>query len=281
MASSTEWRIIWQDDFMGAAGSPPSPERWKIVTGRPWAGGIETDSSDPVHLSLNGEGQLRLTATHDGDDRYTAAWIETSRDDFLPPAGGALRIEARVKTAAGLGLDCALWAWGSVQRHSEEKDPVQRWYRAGETDIFEVLGSDPAGVYGVIHSPTCKGHPTLQLPSLGMGTRASTPDNEPLSADYHTYSIVWRRDPDSITWYPRWSSILASDSRRHQARRLAIQSARLSLHGNHRWEPGRSNFAGSTRSQSVPDHHAGRQHYGVREYICRSRLPRMSVRCHR
>jgi hypothetical protein len=194
--NASGWRVIWEDRFAGAKDDPPSPARWRVNIGRQWAGGIENNAGDPAHLGLTGDGRLHLTATADGEGRYAAPWIETLRDDFVPPSGGALRIATRVKTAGGPGLDCALWAWGSVMRHADEPDPVKRWYRGGEIDVFEVLGSQPDTVFGVVHSPACH-----QLPSLGMGTSTSTPDGAALSADYHTYEIVWTRDPDSMTWY--------------------------------------------------------------------------------
>lgn len=192
--NATDWRVIWEDRFVGAKDELPSPALWRVVTGRQWGGGVETNTTDPAHIGLTGDGRLHLTATVE-EGRYTAPWIETIREDFQPPSGGALRVEARVKTAGGPGLDCALWAWGTLLRHDDEPDPVKRWYRAGEIDIFEILGSRPDTVFGVVHSPPCR-----QLPSLGMGTGASTPDGAVLSAGYHTYEIEWSRDPDSITW---------------------------------------------------------------------------------
>ncbi|NEE31667.1 family 16 glycosylhydrolase, partial [Streptomyces sp. SID7982] len=67
---------------------------------------------------------------------------------------------------------------------------------AGEIDVLEALGSEPDSVWGAVHSPECH-----QIPSLGMGARTTTEDGSALSEDFHTYSVVWRRGPDSITWY--------------------------------------------------------------------------------
>lgn len=191
----SSWRVLWQDTFDGPAGSPPDPALWQVVTGQPFGAGIEFHTDDPANVGLDGAGHLRITATHE-DGEYRAAWLETLREDFVPRPGGALRLDARVKTAAGPGLDCALWAWGTQLRHRGDEDPVQAWYRAGEIDVLEALGSEPDSVWGAVHSPECH-----QIPSLGMGARTTTEDGSALSEDFHTYSAVWRRGPDSITWY--------------------------------------------------------------------------------
>ncbi|MFJ6141797.1 family 16 glycosylhydrolase [Kitasatospora sp. NPDC092286] len=200
LAPATGWRVLWQDDFQGPQGAPPDPERWMVVTGQPFGAGVEFHADDPEHIALDGEGRLRMTATHEaaeeGEGVYRAAWLETRREDFVPAPGGALRIEARVRTAPGPGLDCALWAWGTQLRHRGDEDPVQAWYRAGEIDILEALGSEPNTVWGALHSPECH-----QIPSLGIGKPTTTEDGSPLSADFHTYTVVWRREPDEITWY--------------------------------------------------------------------------------
>ena len=190
------WRTIWQDRFEGPAGSPPDPATWTVVEGQPFGAGVEIHTDDPENIALDGEGRLRITATRDADGGYRAAWIESRREDFVPRPGSALRIDARVQTASGPGLDCAMWAWGTQLRHRGDEDPVQAWYRAGEIDIYEVLGSEPESVWGALHSPECH-----QIPSLGIGRNTTTGNRRPLSEDFHTYTVLWRRDPDSITWY--------------------------------------------------------------------------------
>ncbi|MCP2167392.1 glycoside hydrolase family 16 protein [Goodfellowiella coeruleoviolacea] len=196
MLDATGWRPLWKDDFRGPHGAPLDHERWKVIVGKPWASGMESYADDTTHLHLDGDGHLAMTATHDEDNGYVSAWIETRREDFVPPPGGALRVRARVRTAPGLGVDCAMFAWANRMRHLGEQEPLQGWYQSGEIDLFEVVNSEPARVYGVVHSPECH-----QLPSLGMGTFTSTADGSPLSDDYHTYTTVWTHDPDSITWY--------------------------------------------------------------------------------
>ncbi len=193
----TEWTVVWHDGFTGPEGAPPDPSRWRRVTGRPFGAGIEVHADDPAHVSVDGGGRLRMTATCEGDGEFTAAWIETERADFLPPSGGALRIEARIRTAPGLGLDCGMWTWAAGMRdRPADVSALDAWYESGELDIVEVLGTHPENVYAALHSPTCH-----QIPSLGIGEHTSTQDGRPLADDFHTYAVVWRRDPDSVTWF--------------------------------------------------------------------------------
>ncbi|QFZ19278.1 glycoside hydrolase family 16 protein [Saccharothrix syringae] len=194
--TSPDWRVVWSDDFTGPEGAPLDHDKWRVVTGKPWGAGLETYADDTTRLSLDGRGRLRMTATHTPEDGYVSAWIETLREDFLPEPGGALRVRARVRTAPGLGLDCAMFAWAEHMRHLGDTEPLQGWYRSGEIDVFEVVNTAPADVYGVVHSPECH-----QLPSLGMGTAFANPTGAPLSDGFHTYTLVWTREPDSLTWY--------------------------------------------------------------------------------
>ncbi|MFI0790844.1 family 16 glycosylhydrolase [Streptomyces lydicus] len=195
--SATQWRVLLHDDFTGPAGSPPDAGRWLTRTGRPFGAGVETHADDSAHVALDGAGRLTMTATRDAAGGFTAAWLESRREDLLPPSGGALRIQARVRTAPGPGLDCALWAWGNPMRHPEPGEAeLDRWFRAGEMDVFEVLGSQPDRVHGSLHSPACD-----QLPSCGIGGHGATVDGAPLSDGFHTYSMVWTRDPDTVTWH--------------------------------------------------------------------------------
>jgi hypothetical protein len=194
--SAPTWRVIWHDDFDGPEGTPLDHDRWHVITGKPWASGEESYADDTEHISLDGAGNLRVTATHTPDDGYVSAWIETRREDFRPEPGGALRVSARVRTAAGLGLDCAMFAWSELMRHRGDLEPRQAWYRSGEIDVFEIINSEPSTVWGVVHSPELR-----QLPSLGMGTSTTTPDGRPFSADFHEFTLVWTREPDSMTWY--------------------------------------------------------------------------------
>jgi hypothetical protein len=190
------WCELFRDDFVGPEGGPPDPARWRAVVGKPWAAGVESYSADPRHLSLDAHGHLRITATHTPVDGFVSAWVETVREDFRPRPGGALRVQARVKTAHGLGVDSAMFAWAERMRHLGDTEPLQGWYHSGEIDLFEVVNSQPDRVWGVVHSRECR-----QLPSLGMGTSHSVPGGAPLSDAFHTYAIVWTREPDSITWY--------------------------------------------------------------------------------
>ncbi|MGP4024159.1 glycosyltransferase family 2 protein [Actinomadura sp. 3N407] len=185
---------VWRDDFTGPAGAPPDERRWLFTTGHSYPGGppnwgtgeIQEYVRSPRHARLDGNGRLVITATADRDGTYRSARLETRRSDHLPPEGGTLRIQARVKLPAARGSWATFWALG----RSFRKD--LRWPDAGEIDVIEYRGSRPSEVYGVAHCPGC-GEP--------IGKRAGHRDRSSLANGFHTYTVDWHSDPDRIDWY--------------------------------------------------------------------------------
>src|SRR5581483_1049506 len=65
------WRTVWQDDFTGPAGTLPSAADWKFDLGRGYPNGptgwgngeLERYTADPSNVSLDGNGDLRITPT--------------------------------------------------------------------------------------------------------------------------------------------------------------------------------------------------------------------------
>jgi cellulose synthase (UDP-forming) len=185
---------VWREDFSGPAGTQPSEQDWIFDTGHHYPGGPPNWGTGEIqeyvrassNLRLNGKGHLEIIATPDGSGGYQSARIETRRSDFIPPAGGTLRIEARVKLPAARGSWATFWALGRSFRHD------LRWPDSGEIDALEYRGSRPDEVYGVAHCPEC-GEPT--------GKRASYHDQFGLTEEFHTYTVDWRSQPDRIDWY--------------------------------------------------------------------------------
>ena len=69
------------------------------------------------NVSLDGNGNLRITPLRDAAGNWTSGRIETNRTDFQPPAGGKLRVEARIQMpnvtgAAAQGYWPAFWMLG-------------------------------------------------------------------------------------------------------------------------------------------------------------------------
>ncbi len=86
------WTQVFADDFEGPEGSGVDPGNWRYATGTGYPGGpanwgtgeIETMTSSPDNVSLDGSGNLRITPRRDGAGTWTSGRVETNRDDFRP-----------------------------------------------------------------------------------------------------------------------------------------------------------------------------------------------------
>jgi len=96
---------VFSDDFTGPAGTGLNRSNWlyDIGTGYPggagnWGTGeVEymTDSTQNVYQ--DGNGNLVIKPIRDGAGNWTSGRVETQRTDFAAPAGGKLRMEARIQ----------------------------------------------------------------------------------------------------------------------------------------------------------------------------------------
>jgi beta-glucanase (GH16 family) len=170
-------RVVWSDDFTGAAGSPIDGSRWGHDVG---AGGWGNDelqryTRDRSNSQLDGLGHLAIVArksSSHGSARYTSARI-TTRGRFSFRYG---EVEARIRVPAGQGLLPAFWALGG--------DLEQRgWPRSGEIDFMEVVGSNPWVTHGSVHGPTASGQDYQE----GDGAQSTTR----LDQGFHTYGALW------------------------------------------------------------------------------------------
>jgi beta-glucanase (GH16 family)/transcriptional regulator with XRE-family HTH domain len=172
-------KLIWHDEFKGAAGAQPNPKMWQAVTGGNGWGNNELEyyTARASNVSLDGAGHLAITARREtytdssGLTRsYTSARIQT-KGLFQSTYG---RIEARIKLPAGDGLWPAFWALGAAGS----------WPTAGEIDVMENIGSDPSKIYGSIHGPQAGSH---------GGYRLTAEEHSPVSlaAGFHTYGVDW------------------------------------------------------------------------------------------
>jgi beta-glucanase (GH16 family) len=170
---------VWSDEFEGPAGARPDRRNWGFETGYGWGDGeLQAYTTERANASLDGKGRLAITArperrvTPDGVASYTSARLTTRRR--LEFAYG--RLEARMKVPAGRGLLSAFWALGS------NYDSVG-WPAAGEIDVMEVKGTDPATVSGTLHGALRNG----RAYTVGAERTAGAP----LSDAFHVYGISW------------------------------------------------------------------------------------------
>jgi beta-glucanase (GH16 family) len=196
-AVDTTWQTVWRDDFSGRAGTLPGTA-WRVDLGHSYPGGpanwgtgeIQSYTADPANLSQDGLGNLRITATRDQYGAWRSARIETVRDDFQPPSGGRLRIEARVQLpAGGKGYWPAFWALGAPYRVDRSG-----WPASGELDLMENINGQSI-VHGTVHCGQPLGGPCHEDTGL-TGAYQLRP-----VTGFHVYTMVWSGNPGRFDWY--------------------------------------------------------------------------------
>lgn len=199
------WALQFSDDFTGPAGQLPSPGEWKFDIGHGYPGGpsnwgtheVQRYTDDPANVSLDGQGNLRITPLRTAHG-WTSARIESRRSDFRPPAGGVLRIQARLQIPdvsgdAALGYWPAFWALGHSFRQTGQ------WPQAGEFDIMENVNGLNT-VWGTLHCGSFPAGPCDE--PNGIGQHRACPDNS-CQQSFHTYTFEWDESvtPAALRWY--------------------------------------------------------------------------------
>ncbi|MGW4907202.1 glycoside hydrolase family 16 protein [Streptomyces sp. NPDC004270] len=201
------WSQVFLDDFNGTAGTGVSTSNWQYDTGTSYNGGpanwgtgeVETMTSSTTNVALDGSGNLKITPVRDASGNWTSGRIETTRTDFQPPAGGKLRVEARIQMPnvtgnAALGYWPAFWTLGAPYRGN-----YQNWPGVGELDIMEnVQGLNT--VWATMHCGTSPGGPCNETTGLGSSTACP---NTTCQSGFHTYTMEWDRSvsPEAIRFY--------------------------------------------------------------------------------
>ncbi|MDX2603821.1 glycoside hydrolase family 16 protein [Streptomyces caniscabiei] len=198
------WTQVFVDDFNGAAGTGVNTSNWQYATGTSYPGGpanwgtgeVETMTNSTSNVSLDGNGNLRITPIRDAAGRWTSGRIETNRTDFQPPAGGKLRVESRLQMpnvtgTAAEGYWPAFWMLGAPYRGN-----YQNWPSVGELDIMEnVQGRNQ--VWATMHCGTNPGGPCNE--TTGIGNSTACPGTT-CQSGFHTYTMEWDRSvtPETI-----------------------------------------------------------------------------------
>ncbi|MEU4149045.1 glycoside hydrolase family 16 protein [Streptomyces sp. NPDC026659] len=206
-APSAGWSQVFLDDFDGAAGSGVNTSNWQYSTGTSYPGGaanwgtgeVETMTSSTSNVALDGNGNLLITPRRDGSGNWTSGRIETRRTDFQPPAGGKLRMQARIQLpnvtgAAAKGYWPAFWALGAPFRGN-----YWNWPGVGELDIMEnVQGLNTD--WSTVHCGTNPGGPCNETTGIGGSTSCT---GSTCQAGFHTYAMEWDRStsPEEIRFY--------------------------------------------------------------------------------
>ncbi|MFG3039225.1 discoidin domain-containing protein [Streptomyces sp. NPDC048330] len=185
---ATPPRLVWSDEFDGAAGGKPDPAKWKADPGTGQNGELQY-YSDHDNAALDGAGHLVMEARKQATPgkgcppdplsgsttcQYTSARMNTG-STFQFTYG---RVEARIKVPKGNGLWPAFWMMGG------DFLTGRPWPYNGEIDIMEILGKDVKTAYSTVHAPAYNG-------GGGIGSPYRLPQDADFSDDFHTWTADW------------------------------------------------------------------------------------------
>jgi len=203
------WTSVFHDDFTGTAGTAPSAADWQYDLGTSYPGGaanwgtgeVETATNSTNNVYLDGSGNLAIKPIRDAGGAWTSGRIETRRTDFQAPAGGVLRMEARIQMPnvtgdAAAGYWPAFWSMGAPARAAS----ATNWPSIGEIDVMEnVQGQNLE--YGTFHCGVSPGGPCNETNGIGNHTACVTGGT--CQAAFHTYAVEWDAgtSPQQLRWY--------------------------------------------------------------------------------
>jgi hypothetical protein len=189
-APPSGWSTVFSDDFDGTAGTG-ADSQWMYDTGPGsdfGTGEIETMTNSASNVSLDGNGDLDITARDSGGS-WTSGRIQTTSASVGAPAGGELEVTASIEQpSGGPGYWPAFWMLGPGQ-----------WPENGEIDIMEDVNS-LSEVSGTVHCGSDPGGPCNEPNGIGSGLTACSG----CQSSYHTYTMILNRtntSDESVTFY--------------------------------------------------------------------------------
>ena len=185
----TGGRLVFSDEFNGAAGTAPDPAKWVPETGTGPNNELEyyTNNKNAAH---DGAGNLVLEARREVTPgsacppdplsgsttcQYTSARLNTY-GKFAFTYG---RVEARIKVSGTQGLWPAFWMLGA-----DYFSAGRPWPYCGEIDIMEHVGKEPNTTYSTLHAPAYFG-------ANGHGSPYALPGGGDFANDFHTFAVDW------------------------------------------------------------------------------------------
>ena len=181
-------RLLFADEFNGAAGALPSGSAWDPQEGAGWGTGqLQSYTARTQNVKVDGAGNLALIARKESyqGSGYTSARLQT-KDRFSFTYG---RAEARIKVPSGAGLWPAFWMLG-------DDIYTKGWPEAGEIDVMETIGSLPNELNGTVHAPQGAWNGSADVD--GHEWTQGEVYNNPVSRSdaFHVYAVEWK--PASI-----------------------------------------------------------------------------------
>jgi hypothetical protein len=198
---------VFSDDFTGAAGTGLNRTNWLYDIGTSYPGGaanwgtgeVETMTDSTQNVYQDGGGNLVIKPIRDASGNWTSGRVETQRTDFAAPAGGKVRMEARIQQpnvsgAAAAGYWPAFWSLGAAAR------PVgaTNWPSVGEWDIMEDINGR-SSVFSTLHCGAPSGGVCNETTGLGSGEHACSG----CQTSFHTYAVEYDRSvsPEQMRFY--------------------------------------------------------------------------------
>ena len=165
------------DDFNGSAGSAPDSAKWVYdLGGGGWGNGeLETYTDSRNNSYLDGNGNLVIAATTDGQGHYWSARLKTLSK--FAQLGG--HFETRIKLNSQPGIWPAFWLMG-------QDITSVNWPRCGEVDVLEDFGHSQ--VQTTVHTPN--GTSTYQKNAIIISDTA-----------WHVYRMDWNLAAEVFTFY--------------------------------------------------------------------------------
>ncbi|NQY64060.1 MAG: glycoside hydrolase family 16 protein [Alteromonadaceae bacterium] len=189
---SSDWRLIWADEFDGSA---IDPNKWTHEINCDGGGNNEqqcyTDNPENAFVS---DGILNIVALPTTDENLTKPYTSARLSSKMKGDFAYGRFEARVKLPAGQGTFPAVWMMPTDAVYGG-------WPHSGEIDIVESVnlkvaaedGTLESNVYGTLHYG--KSWPD----NSHSGTPYLLPNDQNPADDFHTYAIEWQEG--EIRWY--------------------------------------------------------------------------------
>lgn len=175
------WELVWQDEFEG---DDINLDYWTHeIGGNGWGNAEAQYYSNDAKNSFIEDGYLVIQALEEkvGGKLYSSARLITR--DKVEVAYG--RVEARIQIPYGEGIWPAFWMLGNNLGR-------KGWPDAGEIDIMENIGREPAMIHGTVHGPGYAG-------GDGVGGSKRLSGGGRYADEFHIFAIEW--EEEEIRWY--------------------------------------------------------------------------------
>lgn len=182
------WKLVWSDEFDGAAGGLPDPAKWGYDTSHNKTGWFNDEQqyyagARPENSRVQ-DGRLVIEARKEalaqapdyGGQRYTSARLTTAGKHAWTYGF----FETRAKLPCGRGTWPAIWMLGTSGA----------WPQLGEIDIMEHVGKKQGEVLGTVHTGAYN-----HVIHTQKGGAVQMPD---VCDAFHNYQLTWTADRIAI-----------------------------------------------------------------------------------